>query len=622
MVQFALKQNNQMITVPLLGYVINVSKRMIQGSEFIDVNFARNIGVKPHGKLAFTVMVERYNGVAVKEKYMYYGNAATLTPFKRIIKAVKYLEHSPLRQHILKPTIDLYKVQKVQPQTIQTEETLNVSQCNAVLEATNMCLRKEPGIYLIQGPPGTGKSMVIISIIQQILFSESRNSKPPCILITAPSNAAVDEIALRLIKLRSTLDVSDEKRKKIKLVRIGPKNMIHPDVQDYYIHDLVRKNVFQEIIRDQHQDGRDHLRLLNDNINALKRNCTTQEARHKLTVAKIAMDQAIKRFLKRQYQSTCRQTEEMLLSRAGIICTTLSSCVGSGMWNIFNRGSSRNKISCCIVDEATKSNEQETLIPLSLNIDKLVLVGDPKQLPAVILSKDAKDHAHGQSLFSRIMSHFDGRSYNPIRMLNCQYRMHPEICKFPNKTYYGGKLQNAPILQERDSKLKILKPYLVFNLKTDLNNSQEYSNKTEVACITKLLNAIEMNFRSSDTFSVGIITPYNDQKERIKAELKERRFKCKADITVNTVDSFQGQEKDIIILSFVRESSNQFVSDEQRLNVALTRAMHALYIIGSKNLYDSCNALEKIYEDAKHRGLLKIISYQITTKSLSQLIKV
>lgn len=69
-----------------------------------------------------------------------------------------------------------------------------------------MCLRKEPSIYLIQGPPGTGKSTVIIGIIQQILFSESRNSKLPCILITAPSNAAVDEIALRLIKLRSTLD--------------------------------------------------------------------------------------------------------------------------------------------------------------------------------------------------------------------------------------------------------------------------------------------------------------------------------------------------------------------------------------------------------------------------------
>lgn len=99
------------------------------------------------------------------------------------------------------------------------------------------------------------------------------------------------------------------------------------------------------------------------------------------------------------------------------------------------------------------------------------------------------------------------------------------------------------------------------------------------------------------------------------------RFKCNVDVTVNTVDSFQGQEKDIIILSFVRESSNQFVGDEQRLNVALTRAMHALYIIGSENLYDSSNALEKIYDDAKYRHLLKIISYQIATKTLSQLIK-
>lgn len=122
------------------------------------------------------------------------------------------------------------------------------------------------------------------------------------------------------------------------------------------------------------------------------------------------------------------------------------------------------------------------------------------------------------------MSHFEGRSYNPIRMLNVQYRMHPEICKFPNKTYYGGKLKNATILERRNSKLEILKPYMVFNLKTNFTNSQEYSNKTEVACITKLLDAIEMNFSSSDTYSVGVITPYNDQKERIKAELKEKRL--------------------------------------------------------------------------------------------------
>lgn len=88
---------------------------------FVLSSVAKNIGVKPHGKLSFTIMVERYIGVAVKEKYMYFGNAASLTPFKRIIKSVKYLENSPLCQHILKPATNLYQVQKVQPQRIHAQ---------------------------------------------------------------------------------------------------------------------------------------------------------------------------------------------------------------------------------------------------------------------------------------------------------------------------------------------------------------------------------------------------------------------------------------------------------------------------------------------------------------------
>lgn len=114
--------------------------------------------------------------------------------------------------------------------------------------------------------------------------------------------------------------------------------MIHPDVQDYCIYDLVRKNIYREILRDERlSHAHDHLRALFDNIQSLKKSCTSQEAKHKLNAAKRAMDTAIKNLLNRQYYSTSKQTEETLLSNAAIICTTLSSCVGSRMWDLFHK---------------------------------------------------------------------------------------------------------------------------------------------------------------------------------------------------------------------------------------------------------------------------------------------
>ncbi|GJQ67889.1 hypothetical protein Trydic_g16649 [Trypoxylus dichotomus] len=112
-----------------------------------------------------------------------------------------------------------------------------------------------------------------------------------------------------------------------------------------------------------------------------------------------------------------------------------------------------------------------------------------------------------------------------------------------------------------------------------------------------------MDREEPQPISIGIITPYNIQKEALIKMVHNSSFPAKVSITVNTVDSFQGLEKDIIVLSCVRYRPNTFLSDGQRLNVALTRAKHALYIVGTYTLFKNCSMLNRLKIDAERRNL-------------------
>lgn len=242
---------------------------------------------------------------------------------------------------------------------------------------------------------------------------------------------------------------------------------------------------------------------------------------------------------------------------------------------------------CCIVDEATQANELETLQPIVMGIEKFILVGDPQQLSATVCNKEAKDLNYGKSLFTRIADNFESIPYasNPIRMLEEQYRMDPKICSFPNKHFYQNRLKSIP--NKCNKIVPTLQPYLVFNIRDATNTNDNYFNQIEVEFIHNLLDLICKRVDERCQFSIGIITPYTAQREAIDHNLKGIDSLKKPNITytVNTVDSFQGRENDIIVISCVRESPNIFLKNENRLNVALTRAKQALYIIGNYNLF-------------------------------------
>nr|CAD7195255.1 unnamed protein product [Timema douglasi] len=188
----------------------------------------------------------------------------------------------------------------------------------------------------------------------------------------------------------------------------------------------------------------------------------------------------------------------------------------------------------------------------------------------------AKDLGYAISMFDRLNSSLSLLPSNPVMFLNEQFRMHPEICCWPNYYFYEGRLTCAPFLHHQ--RITPLKPYLVLSLEYRQGLSRGHSNDGEADFVVEVAS-IALNTVSQLKLSVGIITPYNQQKETIQNKLREKYPGL--GITCDTIDSVQGQERDVVIMSCVRTEGVGFLNDISRLNVALTRARSALYICGN-----------------------------------------
>lgn len=253
-----------------------------------------------------------------------------------------------------------------------------------------------------------------------------------------------------------------------------------------------------------------------------------------------------------------------------------------------------------IIDEAGQCTEPSTLIPLRLLCEKCLLVGDPMQLPATVFSTKAKSSGLDQSLFERLM-----KNGHEVTLLNTQYRMLPEISAFPSIMFYDGKLQDGPnvcdahpsyIFSPAQSKSKneaLFPPFLFFDLKSskdEIKSSLSRSNYAEALFCKNLVTRFLKSCIQVGTLpaSIGIITPYTEQLNELnrllgKIDWSSLDIYRPPDIELNTVDSYQGREKDIIFISCVRandEGSIGFLSDLRRMNVALTRGKFGIYIIG------------------------------------------
>ena len=383
-------------------------------------------------------------------------------PELRKFEALLNLEKSPLCDAIVKPTIRSFQVgmgsEHLHAQIKDVCPKLNPVQKRSIVGMARACLNEPavPKICLMQGPPGTGKSTTIAGLTLQLLYSgmvDRKKETMPRILIVAPSNAAVDEVAKKLLALRR--EIPEDIR--FRLLRMGVTRSMDPHVQNYSIDDLVfravrnadhlqhdietkqrRANNLYDQKTEAEEDGKDDLALkycrdyknLQEQIKKLK--------------------SELKKPLDSNYERELRRKEEnRILIEADVILTTLSSAEQVETYYMRVQNTDIRRISVCIMDEASQCVEPEALIPLKLGFRKLVMVGDHEQLQATVLSNSARQLDYQQSLFTRLISSLSvgeergvetaGNTppmkhlRSPVLRLGTQYRMHPDIALWPNR---------------------------------------------------------------------------------------------------------------------------------------------------------------------------------------------
>ncbi|KAL3497680.1 hypothetical protein ACH5RR_040412 [Cinchona calisaya] len=434
--------------------------------------------------------------------------------------------------HLLGHEVEMQMVRNTLPRRFGAPglPELNASQVFAVKSV----LQKP--ISLIQGPPGTGKTVTSASIVYHMAKQGQGQ-----VLVCAPSNVAVDQLAEKMSATG------------LRVVRLSAKSReaVSSPVEHLTLHYQVRHLDTSE------KSELNKLQLLKDEQGELS-----------------SSDE-------KKYKALKRATEREISQSADVICCT---CVGAGDPRLANF-----RFRQVLIDESTQATEPECLIPLVLGAKQVVLVGDHCQLGPVIMCKKAARAGLAQSLFERLVL----LGVKPIR-LQVQYRMHPALSEFPSNSFYEGTLQNGVTINERQSSgIDFPWPvpnrpmffYVQMGQEEISASGTSYLNRTEAANVEKIVTT----FLKSGVVpsQIGVITPYEGQRAYIvnymsrNGSLRQQLYK---EIEVASVDSFQGREKDYIILSCVRSNEHQgigFLNDPRRLNVALTRARYGIVILGN-----------------------------------------
>lgn len=487
------------------------------------------------------------------------------------------------------------------------DDKLDSSQKAAV--SKSMLMKK---FFLIHGPFGTGKTRTILELIRQEI---KKNHK---VLATAESNAAVDNMLEGLSESVECVRLGHPQR-------VSKKNIEHTlayKVENHPLQskiDSLKKDISKVILdRDKHHKPLPGFRRgLSDTqimLNAVKRRGSRGVSPNVMIsmAAWIENNQKIDH-INDQIQKIENTIIHNILKQSSVILCTNSSASLDYLKNI--------KFNIAVIDEASQATIPSVLIPLS-KVSRFVLAGDHKQLPPTILSRKARGLE--KTLFEELIKRYPENSH----MLNFQYRMNPELMEFPNEEFYHGKIHASSEVEKislADLNIKLdlnqynklekhfkdlldllVDPakYLLFldtshiknNFETQLKGSTSIQNPLEAEIISTMANLLlKCNMNIQD---LGIISPYDDQVDLIKSLTK---------VEVNTVDGFQGREKEVVFISLVRSNSQQnigFLNDLRRLNVSLTRAKRKLVIIGNSTTLQSHSTYKGLVQYAKNKKFL------------------
>ena len=448
---------------------------------------------------------------------------------------------------------------------------LNFSQvlaCQKIASAEDMAV--------VHGPPGTGKTTTLIAAIEQAVIAQQR------ILVCAPSNAAVDLLVEKLVD------------RGIATIRLG-----HPArVEEKILNQtLDAKLAFHDSYRDLkklRKETESYLQLAKQ----YKRNFGPEErAQRKLLYQEVS-----------RIREAAEQLEEYI--RTDIYQKTqvfASTLVGAG--SNYLKGMVFDLV---FIDEAAQGLEAATWIPI-LKAKKVVFAGDHCQLPPTIKSQEAARQGLSITLFEKIIQ----RHPAAAQMLQVQYRMPEVVMGFSNGQFYGGQLEAAentihhafgedePVLEWVDTAGS------GYSEQSEAESLSTF-NPEEAKFVCQYLNdtilRIGFGLFKEKGWTIGLIAPYSAQVRRLRHLIFDTydypNLRAFSDlITIDTVDGFQGQERDLILLSMTRSNERGeigFLSDKRRMNVALTRAKRKLIVIGDSSTlaqHDFFDALLRYVEE-------------------------
>lgn len=474
---------------------------------------------------------------------------------------------------------------------------------NQVEEGNNQptAIRKAVGnqdIFLIQGPPGTGKTSVIVEIIRQLVKKGER------VLVCSQAHSAVKNIYDRLLNADDSIRVGfldDEKTMRA---------MSFKDHRNFLKRNILMLNQLQKGEDNKieenltYNDYTDYLKEFYKSQHQQLLECMTAQPDTCFSMIEIADD-----FLKEiENNNDDEDNRFYMASHIHSLQVVMGTCIGIGTNPTIKK--SGIKFDTLIIDEAGKANMAETNVPMSL-AKKYILVGDHHQLPPYMdiqeveefrNSDEAKEKDEAKIKSSLSTSLFEDFLNDPLFpeeskvLLNYQYRMNPTIGKMISDLFYDGKLNNGAGTEKQTCELDGFPDAITFYDTGRTLSIQHYNpyeqnfgngsiyNPCEIGVICNVIvPKIENLLIKDSNLSIGIVSPYSEQVRHLKKELRGSAFHLEN--CVYTIDNIQGQEYDIVILSFVRSFRGRgtvgFLDDLRRLNVALSRAKKKLIMIGN-----------------------------------------
>ena len=425
-------------------------------------------------------------------------------------------------------------------------------------------------VAIVHGPPGTGKTTTLVEAINETLMRESQ------VLVCAQSNMAVDWISEKLVDRGiNVLRIGNPTRVNDKMLGFTYERRFesHPDYPQLW---AIRKAIRE--LRKNRKKGSENYH------------------------------QKMDRLKSRAAEIEIRINSELFGEARVIACTLVGSA---------HRLLEGMKFGTLFIDEAAQALEAACWIPMK-RASRVILAGDHCQLPPTVKSIAALRAGLGKTLMERIAEN----KPEVVTLLKIQYRMNDEIMRFSSDWFYGGKVESAPQIKYRsvldydhpitwiDTSDK--EPADTIEEGEDLNFKEQFVgesfgriNKAEaelpLLTLAEYFTKIGKQRVLSESIDVGIISPYRAQVQYLKKLIKKYEFfkPYRRLISVNTVDGFQGQERDVILISLVRsndEGQIGFLKDLRRMNVAMTRARMKLIILGNKDTMTKHPFYKKLWE--------------------------